>query len=120
MRGHACNDEVQLTQFHGALFEAAGADKRNAMVDLLFTKQQSWVYVDKKIEALAALVKQAGMTQADFESCLKDQALYDKVNKTRDIAAEKFKVASTQTFFINGKRHNGAFSVDDMAGLLKA
>ena len=98
----------------------AGDDKRNDMIDLLFTQQQSWAYAEKKIEALAKLVKQAGLTQADFEACLKDQALYDKVNKTRDIAAEKFKVSSTPTFFINGKRHNGAFGVADLEKLIKA
>lgn len=98
----------------------AGEEKRNAMIDILFTKQQSWAYAEKKIEALSNLVKQAGLTQADFEACLKDQALYEKVNKTRDIAADKFKVSATPTFFINGRRHGGAFSVADMAGLIKA
>ena len=98
----------------------AGEDKRNAMIDLLFTQQKSWAYAEKKIAALASLVKQAGLTQADFETCLKDQALYDKVNKTRDIAAEMFKVQSTPTFFINGRRHNGAFGADELAKLIVA
>lgn len=95
-------------------------DKRDAMVDLMFAKQQSWAYAEKKIEALANLVKQAGLSQADFDTCLRDQALYDKVNKIRDIAAEKFKVSSTPTFFINGRRHGGAFTAAEMAALIKA
>ena len=98
----------------------AGDDKRNAMVDLLFAKQKDWAYAEKKIEALSNLVKQAGLTQTDFETCLKDQALYDKVNKMRDIADQKFKVASTPTFFFNGKRHGGGFGPEELAALVKA
>ena len=98
----------------------AGDDKRNALVELLFSRQKDWAYAEKKIEALSNLVKQAGLTQTDFETCLKDQALYDKVNKMRDIADQKFKVASTPTFFFNGKRHGGGFGPEDLAALVKA
>ena len=102
------------------LARRAGDDQRNAMVDLLFAKQKDWAYAEKKIEALANIVKQAGLTQADFENCLKDQALYDKVNKMRDIADQKFKVQSTPTFFFNGKRHGGGFGPEELATLVKA
>lgn len=100
------------------LARAVGPDKRYAMIDLLFSSQKSWAFVDNNIEALAALVKQTGMTQEMFEATLKDQALYDKVNQTRDLADKKFGVASTPTFFINGKRQSGAFSVDQMHALI--
>ena len=100
------------------LARAVGPDKRYAMIDLLFSSQKTWAFVDNNIEALAALVKQTGMTQDMFEATLKDQALYDKVNQTRDIADKKFGVSSTPTFFINGKRQAGAFSVDQMHALI--
>lgn len=100
------------------LARAAGADKRNAMIDLLFSTQKTWAFGDNNIESLAALVKQTGMTQDVFEKTLKDQALFDKVNQTRDLADKKFGVQSTPTFFINGKRQAGAFSVDQMHALI--
>ena len=105
------------------LGRCAGTDKRNAVLDLLFDQQKNWAFVDKPADALAATVRQAGISQADFETCLKDQALYDKVNKTRDAAADKFKVDATPTFFINGQKKAGEITVTElekmMGGLLK-
>jgi protein-disulfide isomerase len=54
------------------------------------------------------------MSQETFEKCLKDQALYDKVNMVRDRAAEKFGVNATPTFFINGKRVSGEMTVEQL------
>ena len=96
------------------LARCAGTDKRNAMVDLLFTQQKNWAFVDKPVEALAATVKQAGITQPTFETCLKDQKLYDQVNAARDEAAKSFGVDATPTFFINGKKVSGEMSVADL------
>ena len=96
------------------LGRCVGADKRNAIVDLLFTQQKNWAFVDKPVEALAATVKQAGVSQADFDTCLKDQKLYDQVNAERDQASTKFGINATPTFFINGKKIAGELSVDDL------
>ena len=96
------------------LARCAGADKRNAITDLLFDQQKNWAFVDKPVDALAATVKQAGITQAQFETCLKDQKLYDQVNQTRDQASTKFKIDATPTFFINGRKYTGELSVAQM------
>ena len=95
------------------LARCAGPDKREAIVDLLFTQQKQWAFVDKPLEALAGVVKQAGISQADFETCLKNQDLYDQVTRTRDQASEKFHVNATPTFFVNGKRLNGELPIAD-------
>ena len=96
------------------LARSVGPDKRNALVDLLFDQQKNWAFVDKPVEALAATVKQAGISQAAFETCLKDQKLYDQVNKVRDTAAKTFGVDATPTFFINGTRHPGEMTVAEL------
>lgn len=96
------------------LARCAGPDKREAMVDLLFAQQKNWAFTDKPLEGLSNLVKQTGMSQQAFEACLKDKALYDNINQTRDRAAEKFKVDSTPTFFINGRKQAGAMTVSQL------
>jgi protein-disulfide isomerase len=101
------------------LARCAGPDKRTAMVDLLFDQQKNWAFVDKPVEALANTVKQAGISQSDFETCLKDQKLYDQVNSIRDTAANKFTVNATPTFYINGKMRPGELSVADLDKLLE-
>jgi len=101
------------------LARCAGDDKRTAIVDLLFAQQKNWAFTEKPVESLANLVKQAGVSQESFEACLKDQALYDKINKVRDHAAEKFGVNATPTFFINGKKQNGELSPETLDKLLE-
>ncbi len=109
--------EFPLDVLAGAGFMLArctGPDKRNALVDLLFTQQKNWAFVDKPLEALASTVKQAGLSQAAFETCLKDQSLLDQVNAVRDRAAKDFGVNATPTFFINGKRVAGELTVSEL------
>jgi len=100
------------------LARCAGDDKRTAIVDLLFAQQKNWAFTEKPVESLANLVKQAGVTQEAFEACLKNQDLYDKINKVRDHAAEKFGVNATPTFFINGKKQTGEVTPEALDKLL--
>jgi len=97
------------------LARCTGTDeKRSAMIDLMFGQQKNWAFVDKPIESLLNLSKQAGFTQESFETCLKNQELYDNVNKVRDRASDKFGVDATPTFFINGVRYSGELSIDEL------
>jgi protein-disulfide isomerase len=97
-----------------------GDDKRDAAIDLLFAQQKNWAFVDKPLDGLANVVKQTGIGQERFETILKDQALFDKVNKVRDRANEKFGVNSTPTFFINGEKYTGEIKIDDFARIIAA
>jgi protein-disulfide isomerase len=94
------------------LARCVGPDKRNALIDLLYVQQSNWAFGEKPIEALAVLVKQAGVTQAEFAACLKNQQLYDAINQTHDLASERFKVSATPTFFVNGRRMNGELPIE--------
>ncbi len=95
------------------LARCAGSDKRNAIVDLLYARQGGWAFVDKPLEALAGLVKQAGISQADFESCLTNQQLLDQISQIHDRAAKEFKVNGTPTFFVNGREMNGELAIGE-------
>jgi protein-disulfide isomerase len=95
-------------------------DKRDAVVDLLFSQQKNWAFSDKPLDGLANVLKQAGLGQEKFEAVLKDQTLYENVNKVRNHAAEKFGVNSTPTFFINGDKYTGEMSVADLDQIIAA
>jgi protein-disulfide isomerase len=98
----------------GFMLARCAGDKREPMTVLLFAQQKNWAFVDKPLDGLANIVKQTGMSQETFEKCLKDQALYDKINMVRDRGAEKFGVNATPTFFINGKRVSGEMTVEQL------
>ncbi len=85
----------------------ASGDKRDAVVDLLFRQQRNWAFVDKPLDGLSNVLKQTGLSEESFKETLKDQQLYENVNKVRDRAAEKFAISATPTFFINGDKYSG-------------
>jgi protein-disulfide isomerase len=95
------------------LARCAGEGKYFPMVETLFHEQKTWA-VQKPLPPLLAIAKQAGFTQQSFEQCLANQKLLDDIEKTREIASNKFGVNSTPTFFINGKKQSGALSLEDM------
>jgi len=88
------------------LARCAGDDKFFPIVDTLFEKQREWV-VQKPLEPLMAIAKQAGFTKESFEACLTNQKVEDGIKWVRERATEKFAVSGTPTFFINGKRFTG-------------
>ncbi|MET0606856.1 MAG: DsbA family protein [Beijerinckiaceae bacterium] len=102
----------------GFMLARCAGDRREAMVDLLFKQQRNWAMTEKPVDALAALVKQAGFTQESFEKCLTDQKLLDGVLAVKNQGEKEFKVDSTPTFFINGNKYPGNMSIEDFDRIL--
>ena len=83
-----------------------------AVTDMLFKQQSDWV-MKNTTETLTRIGKQAGLTQQQVETCLKDQALLDKIAADQKYAAEVLKVDSTPTFFVNGDKIKGETSFEE-------
>jgi protein-disulfide isomerase len=95
------------------LARCAGKDKYFAMIDALFAQQKDWV-VQKPLQPMLAIAKQAGFTQQTFDECLANQKMLDGLEESRTRAAQKFNVNSTPTFFINGKIFRGALTPEEL------
>ena len=95
-----------------------GEAKYYPITDLLFAQQKTWAFSDKPVDALGQMMRQAGFSQEKFESCLRDQKLYDAVTTVKN-RGEKLGVASTPTFFINGQRHSGNMSIAEIEKIIK-
>jgi protein-disulfide isomerase len=95
------------------------AAKYFAVTDLLFRQQNDWV-MKNTTETLTRIGKQAGLSQQEVESCLKDQSLLDKIAADQKYASDVLKVDSTPTFFINGEKIKGETSFDEFAKRINA
>jgi protein-disulfide isomerase len=95
-----------------------GNDKFYPMTDMLFAQQRVWAFTEKPVDALSAMVKQAGFTQDSFEACLKRQDIYDAVTQVKD-RGSKAGVESTPTFFINGQKRSGALTIGEFDKILE-
>jgi len=95
------------------------APKYFAVIDLLFRQQSDWV-AKNTTETLGRIGKQAGLSQQEVETCLKDQALLDKIAADQKYASDVLKVDSTPTFFLNGEKIKGEAAFDEFAKRINA
>jgi protein-disulfide isomerase len=91
----------------------APPDRYYAYVDTFFGSQEKWVTARDYRDALARLVKLGGMSREEFDNCLKNTALENKIVEGRLIASKELDVNSTPTFFINGTKFTGAPTVEE-------
>ncbi len=91
----------------------APPDRFYAYTDMFFGAQDKWVTARDYRDALARLVKLGGMSREEFDNCLKNTALENKIVETRLVASKELDVNSTPTFFINGTKFTGAPTVEE-------
>src|SRR5262249_17619146 len=95
------------------LARCAGKDKYFPLIDAFFAQQKDWV-VQKPLQPMFAIAKQAGFTQQTFDQCLANHQLEQGLVGERTRATQKFNVNSTPTFFINGKVFRGALTPEEL------
>jgi protein-disulfide isomerase len=91
----------------------APPDRYYAFVDTFFGSQEKWMAARDYRDALARLVKLGGMSREEFDNCLKNTTLENKIVEGRLIASKELDVNSTPTFFINGTKFTGAPTVEE-------
>jgi protein-disulfide isomerase len=101
------------------LARCEGDTKYYPIVDLLFSQQRQWAFSEKPVDALQGLVKQAGIGNEKFETCLRDDKLLNGINAVKNRGVEKLNVSSTPTFFINGQKLNGALNMEEIEKVVK-
>lgn len=99
------------------LARCAGEGKWYPVVDLLYTSD-TWAHAEKPVDALAQTMRQAGVTREQFDSCLRDEKLYQNVVETSRRGSQ-FGVSSTPTFFINGRKEVGALTLEQMEKIIE-
>jgi protein-disulfide isomerase len=101
----------------GFMLARCAGDKYFPMLDAIFEQQQSWA--QDPYNGFLKIARQAGLSQERFEACLKDQKLADDIQEVAVRANKEFKVESTPTFFINGKRHVGVLTIAELDKILE-
>jgi protein-disulfide isomerase len=100
------------------LARCIGDDKAFAAIELLFSQQEKWAFVDKPLEPLIAAMRPAGLTHDQAMACLKDQSKADATVAIGKRATEEIKMTGTPTFVIDGKVYGGELSIDQLKAIL--
>ncbi len=88
-------------------------------IETLFGHQEQWLQIADIKSYLLQTSKLAGLTQDQFNACLANQDLLNKVNAGRERALKEFGITGTPTFFINGKKYVGALSLAQMSAIIE-
>lgn len=77
------------------------------LLKALFKTQDSWAYTQEFIDKLRSIAQLDGMSGDEFNSCINNQKMVEKILKARMAASESLEIQSTPTFFINGEKTQG-------------
>jgi len=102
------------------LARCAPKDMYFPMIDVLFKQQSKWARVKDPVPPLQNIAKLAGFTQESFETCLKNQQVLDSVMAVQKKAAKDYGVNATPTFFINGEKFEGDYTLEAMSEAIEA
>jgi protein-disulfide isomerase len=90
----------------------APPDRFYPLVDTFFAQQEQWATSRDYRAALEKLAKLGGISNKEFAACISDKKLEDQVAQSRLTAAQQLGVDATPTFFVNGKKFDGAPTVE--------
>ena len=96
----------------------APPDRFYAFADTFFASQDKWATTKDYREALARLAKLGGMGKDEFEACLNNTTLENRIVEQRLVASQELDINSTPTFFINGSKFSGAPTAEEFNKVL--
>lgn len=89
---------------------AANKERKFKLLEEIYKKQKTWA-IGSDINKINNLIKKVGLgfdlTEDKMNLCLKDSGVQDEILNERIEAQKKYKIESTPTIIINGKKYSG-------------
>jgi protein-disulfide isomerase len=93
------------------LVDCVGKDRALQFTKVLFEMQDKWAFsTDFKTE-LKKIAAVGGFSDQEFEACMANKAIEEKMVMSRQTAVDKLNINSTPTFFVNGTELKGQLSL---------
>jgi protein-disulfide isomerase len=93
------------------LLHCVDEKKQITFLDIIYENQGKWISgstIDAINKNLKKIVKDLGISDNDFDKCLADEAISDKILNDRIEANQKYSINSTPTIIINEKKLEGS------------
>lgn len=81
-------------------------------------QQASWVSQEVRLDPIFAVAKQVGMTRAEFDSCLKNQAMIDGLKWVKE-RGRTLGVIGTPNFFVAGRLVKKTLTMSDLREMVE-
>lgn len=93
-------------------------DRYFPILGVLFEGQMRWARAKDPMKALSQIGRLGGLGQKQFEACFKDKPLQTRILEQRLHGSKTFKVSSTPTLIINGRKFNGGLTFAQMKSVI--
>ena len=101
------------------LARCAGPERYFGFIDILFREQSNWSQSRQPMQALGRLARLGGMSQARFDACLRDESVQRLVLDQRLAGTRAYKIDSTPTLIIGGRRYDRGLSFAEMRAVIE-
>jgi protein-disulfide isomerase len=91
----------------------AAPEKHFELYAKYLEQQASWVSQEVRLDPIFAVAQQVGMTRAQFDQCLKNQAMIDGLKRVKD-RGRTLGVIGTPNFFIQNKLVKSTLTMADI------
>ena len=91
--------------------------KQIKFLDTIYENQNEWTIgsnINEINNNLKKIVKNLGISSAEFDKCLNDEVVSDKILNGRINGQKKYSINSTPTIIINEKKFEGSASFGDI------
>jgi len=96
----------------------APPDKYFTLYGKFMEQQPAWVSQEVRLDPIFAVATQVGMTRAQFESCLENQAMIDGLKWVKE-RGRTLGVIGTPNFFVQGKLVKKTLTMSDIRDLVE-
>ena len=99
------------------LLNCVSEENQMEFLDIVYTRQEKWTdgsSLDDINKNLKKIVKNLGITSDQFQKCLTNEAISDKILNGRINANQKYSINSTPTIVINEKKLEGSASFENI------
>jgi protein-disulfide isomerase len=110
-------DEYAIAGF--MLARCSDSSKYFDVVEAFFNQLEGLITATEPPAWIQNFARQVGFTDETLKTCVSNTELEENIKAVRQRASEKFGVNSTPTFFINGKIHRGAMTVEKIEQEIK-
>lgn len=96
----------------------APPDKYLDLYGKYLNQQASWVSQEVRLDPIFAVAKQVGMTRAQFDECMKNQAMIDGLKWVKE-RGRKLGIIGTPNFFVQGKLVKSTLGMKELRDLIE-
>jgi len=88
-----------------------------SLVEAYLARQPEWVSQEVRPDAIYSVAKSSGMSRAEFDKCLTNQAIIDGLTEVKQ-RGRKYGVIGTPTLFINGQKAQGEVTFEQVKAMI--